>query len=166
MNKALVVLMVAVTVLTVWKNVEREVPPPQIVLEKGDHIVLLGNTLAERMQHHGWLESYVQAALPQREIVFRNHGFSGDTVSHRPRNKGFPTPHTYLDVSEADVVLALGTSVVWQRVQDTPGVMMLAEQVDNDFWPGDGTLIAGGLVWDDLSDEEMAALLEDLENEA
>ena len=46
-----------------------------IELKKGDHVVLIGNTLAERMQHHGWLESYVQAALPKHEIVFRNHGF-------------------------------------------------------------------------------------------
>ena len=45
----------------------------QLELNKGDHIVLIGNTLAERMQHHGWLESYVQAALPKHQLVFRNH---------------------------------------------------------------------------------------------
>ena len=65
----------------------------QLELKKGDHIVLLGNTLAERMQHHGWLESYVQAALPKHELVFRNHGFSGDKVNSRPRNIGFINPH-------------------------------------------------------------------------
>ena len=26
----------------------------QLKLNKGDHVVLIGNTLAERMQHHGW----------------------------------------------------------------------------------------------------------------
>ena len=78
----------------------------QLELKKGDHIVLLGNTLAERMQHHGWLESYVQAALPKHEIVFRNHGFSGDKVNSRPRNKGFINPHEYLKISKADVILA------------------------------------------------------------
>ena len=50
-------------------------------------------------------KSYVQAALPESEIVFRNHGFSGDTVKHRPRNKGFIDPHTYLKISKADVIL-------------------------------------------------------------
>ncbi|MCH2378834.1 MAG: GDSL-type esterase/lipase family protein, partial [Pedosphaera sp.] len=78
----------------------------QLELKKGDHIVLLGNTLAERMQHHGWLESYVQAALPKHELVFRNHGFSGDKVNSRPRNKGFINPHEYLKISKADVILA------------------------------------------------------------
>ena len=44
-------------------------------LNKGDHVVLLGNTLAERMQHHGWLETYAQLAMADKELVFRNHGF-------------------------------------------------------------------------------------------
>ena len=78
----------------------------QLELNKGDHIVLIGNTLAERMQHHGWLESYVQAALPKHQLVFRNHGFSGDKVNSRPRNKGFINPHDYLKISKADVIIA------------------------------------------------------------
>jgi len=78
----------------------------QLELKKGDRVVLLGNSLAERMQHHGWLEAYVQAALPKHEIVFRNHGFSGDKVNSRPRNRGFINPHDYLKISKADVILA------------------------------------------------------------
>ena len=81
-------------------------PSQSLELQRGDHVVLLGNTLAERMQHHGWLETYVQLALPEHEIVFRNHGFCGDRVDHRPRNKGFIDPHTYLEISSADVILA------------------------------------------------------------
>ena len=45
-------------------------------LNKGDHVVLIGNALAERMQHHGWLESYAQAAMPDKELVYRNHGLA------------------------------------------------------------------------------------------
>lgn len=78
-----------------------------IDLNKGDHIVLLGNGLAERMQHHGWLESYIQAALPKHKLVFRNHGFSGDRINKRPRNKGFIDADTYLEISQADIILAL-----------------------------------------------------------
>ena len=77
----------------------------QLELKKGDRVVLLGNALAERMQHHGWLEAYVQAALPKHGIVFRYLGFSGDKVNHRPRNRGFIYPHEYLKISKADVVL-------------------------------------------------------------
>ena len=75
-------------------------------LNKGDRVVLIGNALAERMQHHGWLESYAQAAMPDKELVFRNHGFGGDKVNNRPRNNGFPSADAYLDISKADVILA------------------------------------------------------------
>ena len=78
----------------------------KLELKKGDRVVLIGNTLAERMQHHGWLESYVQAALPKHEITFRNHGFSGDKVNSRPRNRGFINAHEYLKISKADVIIA------------------------------------------------------------
>ena len=47
-------------------------------LKKGEQVVLIGNSLAERMQHHGWLESYVQGSMAKKELVFRNHGFAGD----------------------------------------------------------------------------------------
>ena len=53
-------------------------PGEALELNKGDHVVLIGNALAERMQHHGWLESYAQATMPDKELVFRNHGFVGD----------------------------------------------------------------------------------------
>jgi len=75
-------------------------------LKKGEHVVLIGNSLAERMQHHGWLESYVQGSMAKKELVFRNHGFAGDKVNNRPRNQNFPSADAYLEVSKADVILA------------------------------------------------------------
>ena len=50
-------------------------------LHKGDHICIIGNTLAERMQHAGWLETLIHSRFPQHEIVIRNLGYSGDEVS-------------------------------------------------------------------------------------
>ncbi len=85
-------------------------------VNKGDHVVLLGNTLAERMQHHGWLESYAQLAMPDKELVFRNHGFCGDKVDKRPRNRGFINPHDYLTISKADVILTFfGANEAWDK---------------------------------------------------
>ena len=55
-------------------------------LEKGDHICYIGNTLADRMQHDGWLETYLHAAHPHHELTFRNLGFAGDEVKTRPRS--------------------------------------------------------------------------------
>ena len=85
-------------------------------VKKGEHIVLLGNTLAERMQHHGWLETYAQLAMPEKALVFRNHGFSGDKVDKRPRNRGFINPHDYLTISKADVILSFfGANEAWDK---------------------------------------------------
>ncbi|MBI1375695.1 MAG: hypothetical protein GC159_23550 [Phycisphaera sp.] len=75
-------------------------------LKKGDHIVYIGNTLAERMQNDGWFEAYVQATLPDLDLVFRNHGYSGDRINKRPRNSGFMDEHEYLSLSKADVIFA------------------------------------------------------------
>ena len=35
-----------------------------IEIKPGDHISIIGNTLADRMQHDGWLETYLQAGSP------------------------------------------------------------------------------------------------------
>ena len=50
-------------------------------LKKGDHICIVGNTLAERMQHSGWLETLLHARYPQHELVIRNLGYSGDEIT-------------------------------------------------------------------------------------
>jgi len=39
-------------------------------LKKGDHISYIGNTLADRMQHHGWLETFIYNQFPDHELVF------------------------------------------------------------------------------------------------
>ena len=56
-----------------------------VPLEPGDHVVYIGNTLADRMQHAGWLETLIQNRFPKHELVFRNLGFAGDEIDRRPR---------------------------------------------------------------------------------
>ncbi len=82
-------------------------PDPVVELNEGDHIVLIGNSLADRMQHDGWLETYLQNELSGRDLVFRNQGFSGDRIDHRPRSVGFPTVDEYLAHSGTDVIFAM-----------------------------------------------------------
>ena len=79
----------------------------QTHFEPGDHVVIIGNGLADRMQHDGWLESYLQAELPDLQLVIRNQGFAGDRVDHRPRVEGFPAPDDYLGLSQANLILAM-----------------------------------------------------------
>lgn len=76
-------------------------------LEKGDRIAIVGNSLAERMQHDGWLETYLQATYPDDRLVFRNLGYSGDQVHYRPRaHKGFGDSDSHLKNMRANVLFA------------------------------------------------------------
>lgn len=70
----------------------------QLVLNKGDHICIIGNTLGERMQHSGWLETLIYRRYPEHDLVIRNLAYSGDEVelSKRLRSKDFGTPDQWL----------------------------------------------------------------------
>ena len=65
-------------------------------LNPGDHICIIGNQLAERMQYEGWLDTLVYARFPRHDLVFRNLGFSGDEIATRLRSKNFGTPDEWL----------------------------------------------------------------------
>jgi lysophospholipase L1-like esterase len=64
-------------------------------LRDGDRVVLLGSTLVEREQRYGHWEAALTARFPDRGIIFRNLGWSGDTVFAEsrgvfdPPEKGF-----------------------------------------------------------------------------
>ncbi|MDA7978901.1 MAG: GDSL-type esterase/lipase family protein [Pirellulales bacterium] len=73
---------------------------------QGDSVCLIGNTLAERMQHDGWLETAFQIVAPELKLSFRNLGFSGDEINHRMRSANFGSPDDHLKHSKADVVFA------------------------------------------------------------
>jgi putative heme-binding domain-containing protein len=81
-------------------------PGPEFALHAGDHICIIGNTLADRMQHFGWLETLLQARFSRLELVLRNLGFSGDELTHRERSDGFGSPDEWLTFHKADVVFA------------------------------------------------------------
>jgi len=49
-------------------------------LVDGDRVVLLGNTFIERDQVYGHLETLLITRYPDRNLTFRNLGWSGDTV--------------------------------------------------------------------------------------
>ncbi|MFN5288923.1 MAG: SGNH/GDSL hydrolase family protein, partial [Planctomycetia bacterium] len=78
----------------------------QFTLQKGDRISLLGNTLAERMQHHGHMETMLHNRLPEHDLSIRNLGFSGDELTLRLRSQGFGSPEDWLNHTKADVVFA------------------------------------------------------------
>jgi azurin/glucose/arabinose dehydrogenase len=76
------------------------------LFRKGDRICYIGNTLADRMQHFGWVETLFQARYPDKQLVFRNLGFAADELTVRPRSMNFGDPDVHLMHSEADLVFA------------------------------------------------------------
>jgi lysophospholipase L1-like esterase len=52
----------------------------QFQLKDGDRVVFVGSTLIEREQRYGYWETALTARYPDSYIIFRNLGWSGDTV--------------------------------------------------------------------------------------
>jgi len=77
---------------------------PMVDIRQGDHIAYIGNTLADRMQHDGWLETRIQAIFPDHNLVFRNLGYPADEVKDRIRADNFGSQDQWLSKVEADVV--------------------------------------------------------------
>ena len=78
----------------------------ELKLNKGDHVVLIGNTLAERFQYFGYFESLLHKEFTDLDLVIRNQGYCGDEVRFRPRSLDFGSPESHLTAAEADVILA------------------------------------------------------------
>jgi putative heme-binding domain-containing protein len=70
--------------------------PTQLELRPGDHVCIIGNTLADRMQHDGWLETYLHSRFPTHDLTIRNLGFSADELTIRLRSQSFGTPDQWL----------------------------------------------------------------------
>ncbi|MDB6171033.1 MAG: hypothetical protein JWL59_344 [Chthoniobacteraceae bacterium] len=80
--------------------------PPTLEIRENDHICLIGNTLAERMQHHNHWETLLHGRFPAHKLVVRNLAWPADEVVLRPRAEGFGEPEEHLKFSKADVILA------------------------------------------------------------
>ena len=77
-----------------------------ITLNPGERIAIVGNTLGDRMQHHGNLETLITAKYPQHNLTFRNLSAAGDEVVTRARSKDFGTPDEWLAKVQPGVVFA------------------------------------------------------------
>ena len=77
-----------------------------LTLRQGDHVCFIGNALADRMQHDGWLETLIYARFPDYELVFRNLAASGDEVATWHRSENFGSRDEWLKKTQADVIFA------------------------------------------------------------
>ena len=79
---------------------------PVLALNKGDHICSIGNALADRMQHNGWLQTLICAKFPQHDLVFRDLAVAGDEVATWHRSENFGSRDDWLTKTKADVIFA------------------------------------------------------------
>jgi putative membrane-bound dehydrogenase-like protein len=77
-----------------------------VQLKKGDNVVFIGGTLAEREQYFGHIEAQIHALYPDLNISVRNQGFTADEVRFRPRSLDFGEPDKHLTLARADVIFA------------------------------------------------------------
>ncbi len=80
--------------------------PLPFAFQKGDVVAILGNGLADRMQHDGWLETVLSSRLVDQQVRFRNMSTSGDRPNNYPRSSGQISMTAYLQLVKPTVVFA------------------------------------------------------------
>jgi len=82
-------------------------------LRNGDRVVLIGDTLIEREQLYGYVEERLTVQFPERNVEFRNLGWSADTPAGESRasfdfdkpGKGFEHIKEQITIIQPTVVL-------------------------------------------------------------
>lgn len=92
-------LLLSFVAFTAFAQLPLELKPKQ-------RIVLIGNTLFDRMRDYGQFEAMLQQRFAKDEITVRNLAWSADEVALRPRPDGFGDLNQHLTEAKADVILA------------------------------------------------------------
>ncbi len=75
-------------------------PHAPFELKDGDRVVFLGGTFIEREQSYGYLETLLTSRFPDRNITFRNLGWSGDNVWGEARARFGKVPEGFAHLKE------------------------------------------------------------------
>ena len=108
-------------------------------LEQNDHVVIIGNTLAERMNHFGHFETLLQSRFPEHKLYVRNLGWSADEVSLRPRSKDYRNHNNNLSDHRPNVLIAMfgfnesfaGPAGLARFEADLAGFLEAPQNIDN-----------------------------------
>ncbi|MEO1529274.1 MAG: SGNH/GDSL hydrolase family protein [Planctomycetota bacterium] len=87
-------------------------------IRPGDRIAIIGNTFADQLRIHGYLETLLLQHTIDDPVSIRNLGWGGDMLSARDRPTGFPTEESTLTAHKTDVIIAcfgLGESFGGER---------------------------------------------------
>src|SRR3982750_2917087 len=102
---AICLALAAAAALPIASSQARADDAAKLELRKGDRIILIGNTLAERMQYFGNLETLLQSRFPDLDLVFHDLGWSADEVALRPRQAAFNDHGHTLEDEKPDVLI-------------------------------------------------------------
>jgi hypothetical protein len=108
-------------------------------LEKNDHIVIIGNTLAERMNYFGHFETLLHSRFADDKLYVRNLGWSADEVSLRPRSKDYRDHNNNLSDHRPNVLIAMfgynesfaGPAGLARFEADLDGFLQAPQNIDN-----------------------------------
>ena len=93
---------IAVIVGGLIAQVESAEPP----IQSGDRIAIVGNTFADQLRVHGYLETLLLQYNKNHPVSIRNLGWGGDMLSARDRPTGFPSEQATLMAHKTDVIIA------------------------------------------------------------
>lgn len=103
--RSVVAALLGIAFLTTSTDAQQQSSDSILDLKKGDRVVLIGNTFAERLQHFGQFETLLQLAEPDLEVTLRNMGWSADEVDLMPRPLDFGELEDHLADKKASVIL-------------------------------------------------------------
>lgn len=75
-------------------------------IRPGDHVAIVGNTFADQLRLHGYVETRLLQHAGEKPISIRNLGWGGDMLTARDRPTGFPTEESTLSSHKTDVIVA------------------------------------------------------------
>ena len=76
------------------------------LIRPGEHVAIVGNTLADQFRTHGYLETLLMEQTKANPISMRNLGWAGDTLTKRDRPTNFPSHTETLKQFETDLIIA------------------------------------------------------------
>ena len=80
--------------------------PAESPIVPGDRVAIVGNTFADQLRIHGYLETRLLQHAGNKPISIRNLGWGGDMLTARDRPTGFPTEESTLADHKTDVIIA------------------------------------------------------------
>ncbi len=75
-------------------------------IRPGDRIAIVGNTFADQLRIHSYLETLLLQHTMDDPVSIRNLGWGGDMLTARDRPTGFPTEESTLTAHKTDIIVA------------------------------------------------------------